>query len=304
MSFLYEAPLPATDDKRSADSSTPTSARTEAHRGPAAAKPLGFDALIDALGVNAGRLRPALPLGIIALFAAGMLSVALTETAVELFIGKWWLPVVICPTLWFVWTYWHSVLFGRHRERYLAASKHPYGAAFLRDILPGVCVGFSQMMRPMLNGGLLGDVWADPHRLVPANLPLAAFGVLLTAGAAAVFLRAFRTIGVANAGFVPEFSGFERFEPYRTGVYRRIRHPLFWAGIVGSVGTALILQHPSSLGVAFATVGYGLIYNKLEDRRLTSVFGRSYAEYAQDVPCCVPDLSAPAHRPEGPANDR
>jgi len=260
--------------------------------------PLGFDALIDALGVEVGGLRPLLPLGIVALFAAGTLAVALGQAAVEFLVGRRWVPVAICAALWAAWTYWHSVLFGRHRARLLAASRQPYGVAFVQDILPGVCIGFSQMVRPVLNGALFADAWADPRQVLPTNLPLAAGGILLTGLAATVFLHAMRTIGVANAGFVPEFVAVERFRPIRRGIYGRIRHPLFWAGIFGSLGSALILQHPASLGIAATTLVYGLVYNELEDRRLTGVFGRSYADYAHEVPRCLPALSEP-DQPQG-----
>jgi protein-S-isoprenylcysteine O-methyltransferase Ste14 len=75
-----------------------------------------------------------------------------------------------------------------------------------------------------------------------------------------------------------------------SGIYRVFQHPLFWAGILFSLGLALVTLTPTSLAIAAVNVLYGFVYNGLENRRLRRVFGGAYAAYAARVP------GVPTHR--------
>lgn len=103
-----------------------------------------------------------------------------------------------------------------------------------------------------------------------------------------LFVAAWRVLGAARVGFVSEFAVPEQFAPIQRGVYGTVRHPLFWSGVLCSLAIALICPSPVSFTLALINAGYGLIYNRLEDYRLVSIFGRAYGDYANAVPHIIP----------------
>jgi protein-S-isoprenylcysteine O-methyltransferase Ste14 len=210
-------------------------------------------------------------------------------------------PALSTCFVWALWTHWHSVLFPQHRSYYLRTSAQPYRSAFLRDIFPGVSIGFAQMLRPLLNGSVLAERTRQ-LAVFPDGVPLAVLGGAVFVLSGWLFFAAMRTLGVARAGFVPEFLPTHAFEPERAGIYGRLRHPLFWSGVGISLGLALIVQHAAAYGVAAANLLYGFLYNELEDRRLICIFSTRYASYAERVPRCLPALrsASPLRRAQRP----
>jgi protein-S-isoprenylcysteine O-methyltransferase Ste14 len=214
---------------------------------------------------------------------------------------EWWLGVpdavmvVAVAAMWGAWSVWHSVVFPRNRSR-LLRDRHPYRSAFLRDIFPGIAIGFSQMLRPLANGAVLDGLLN--HRPLTAGPWLLAWGVgaILLALAGAMFIAAWRTLGTARVGFVEEYRAADRFVPDRRGIYGRVRHPLFWAGALVSAALALLAGSPTGWAIAGVNLAYAIAYNRLEDRRLRIVFGSSYAAYASEVAAILP-------RPRGTARE-
>jgi protein-S-isoprenylcysteine O-methyltransferase Ste14 len=197
--------------------------------------------------------------------------------------------VGIVAAVWIAWTGWHSVVFVRHRRKYLETCAFAYRRAFVFDLIPGLTVSFSQMLRPALNGqtlqpavlrAMLPETWMSTGRM--------AVGVLICVGALLLFASAWRALGAARVGFVPEFVETDQFVPVRTGPYAQVRHPLFWSGIFASCGLAVAVGTVTALAVALVNVVYGFFYNILEDRRLSLTFGDRYEAYARVTPRILP----------------
>jgi protein-S-isoprenylcysteine O-methyltransferase Ste14 len=246
--------------------------------------------LLDALGLRRSTLRPFAAVAIWGFFGLGMLVLAGGQALFEEAVGVNAVGTVVIVTIvWAAWTYWHSVLFLRHREKYVVRLSMPYRRAFVVDLIPGLTISFSQMLRSAVNGPNLRT-----HAVIP-RLPHSAaadvrfaIGTLLILVAFTLFETAWRTLGTARVGFVPEFVEPESFTPLRKGPYAHVRHPLFWSGITFSFALALLCHTGVALAVAVVNGCYGLVYNALEDRRLRLVFGERYGIYAREVPRIVP----------------
>ena len=192
-------------------------------------------------------------------------------------------PVLLHVAIWAGWFIWQGHFFGQHRQHYLSADPTTaYRRAFRRDILPGVTLGVSQMVRPVW-GGVLGLLQSSslPH-------PLAACaGVVCGIVGIRLLYLGFRTIGFDGAGFLYEYK--ERAVPLtRRSIYAFIRHPLFLGGVLASVGASLLLGGPETLVMAAINIAVLPIYERLEDARLTRVFGNHYLSYRSKVGGFVP----------------
>lgn len=243
--------------------------------------PSGLSILLSEMGMtHHGFLAGIL---IVALFEATIIGFAVFQALVERALR--WPPIVVFVAVWLVWTWWHSWLFPRRRRFYLAHYEHPYRQAFARDIYPWVCIGFSQMWRPLLNGETLDRLWTGELRLSPVPVAL---GLLVCFASLFVIIIAIRTIGIHNAAFLREFVEADTFTPLRAGIYGKIMHPLFWSGIAYSCGLAISMMTTQALLMAVANIGYGFLYNRLEDHRLSGVFGASYESYRAEFVRIVP----------------
>ncbi|MBM7808051.1 protein-S-isoprenylcysteine O-methyltransferase Ste14 [Geodermatophilus bullaregiensis] len=247
--------------------------------------------LLTALGICGRTARKVAALAIWFGFGASTVAAASALAVLE-----WYLNVGLAGTVsvvaitWLLWTVWHSLVFPRNRQRWLRESTLlPYRRAFLVDLIPGLTVSFAQMLRPAINGP---NIRAGESALLPVGTPLlnlrAAAGGVVAVGATVLFIKAWRTLGSARVGFVPEYVGTAAFQPLREGPYAHVRHPLFWSGIFFSCGLAVAVGTATAIAVAAANVLYGLVYNVLEDRRLRLVFGECYASYARSVPHIIP----------------
>lgn len=247
--------------------------------------------LLDALGVAGDTLRRIVAVAIWLSFGGAMVGIAAAQALFEEAVGASTLLVAgIVVLVWIAWTGWHSHIFAVHRQAYLAADiPYPYRRAFVRDIFPGITVGFSQMLRTALNG-----VNLEAGRLLPrladssAGHAMQVAGLVAFLGAFALFAGAWGVLGAAKVGFVAEFGDTTRFEPLRHGPYGHVRHPLFWSGIGVSWSLALIWTTTTGFVIAAINTAYGLTYNVLEDRRLVLVLGERYQVYSKEVPHIVP----------------
>jgi len=247
--------------------------------------------LLDALGVTGNTLRQVVAAAIWLSFGSAMIAIAAVQALFEQAVRASTLIVAgIVILVWIAWTVWHSHLFAIHRKAYLAAGiPHPYRRAFVRDIFPGITVGFSQMLRSALNGANLEEGHLLPHLAAgSAGRVIQALGMVTFLGAFTLFAFAWGALGAARVGFVPEFGDTTLFEPVRRGPYGHVRHPLFWSGIGVSWALALVWMTADGLIIAAINTAYGLAYNVLEDRRLVLVLGERYRVYSKEVPHIVP----------------
>jgi protein-S-isoprenylcysteine O-methyltransferase Ste14 len=193
-------------------------------------------------------------------------------------------PVPTHAALWLAWFSWHSVVFPRARRRALRGDRDAaYRAVFPTQILPGVCIGVSLMGGPALHAVLAGAPLASPHQL--------AVGAAFLLAGATLLLSGFVSIGVASAGFLYEY--VDTTEPIvPRGIYGYIRHPLFFGGVLASIGAALAFATPVAVAGAAVNVTALPLYRLLEDRRLAEVFGMSYRLYSVEVAAFLPWLRA------------
>jgi protein-S-isoprenylcysteine O-methyltransferase Ste14 len=76
-----------------------------------------------------------------------------------------------------------------------------------------------------------------------------------------------------------------------SGVYARVRHPMYMGTFLIYVGLALLTFSFLAFG---ALIGIFLVYNYLatyEEKDLVRVFGESYLDYCKRVPKWIPRLS-------------
>lgn len=220
-----------------------------------------------------------------AAFSVLVVAFGAAGTAVESLFGV--NPLVLAALGWAAWTYWHSVAFGRNRMRYLRDPGNAYRKAFFFNVLPGAAFAIQQMWRPLLHTETLLDCF---RRGSPPSVPglLPASGVALCVLATLTLIVSIRSVGAANAAFLAEYVETDRFEPFDQGLYSRGRHPMFWSGVLFSIGLSLWVQTPTAFLLAGLNALYGLVYNRLEDRRLVRVFGTSYRRYMSRVPRHLP----------------
>jgi protein-S-isoprenylcysteine O-methyltransferase Ste14 len=247
--------------------------------------------LLDALGVRGRRQRQAAGPAIAAAFAITMVLVAAMQARLEQLAGLDGAAMAgVVAGVWLIWTIWHSIIFPRNRRRFLDGRPYPYRWAFLVDIFGGITVGFSQMLRPWLNGETVGDSSLIGEGL-GAALPGAAAALALLIASTIAFAAAWVTLGTARVGFVHEYVPASPFQPVRHGIYGIVRHPLFWSGAFISASLAMWAGTTTAYAIAGINLAYAVAYNRLEDRRLRLTFGDTYSAYASQVSAILPRLS-------------
>lgn len=220
---------------------------------------------------------------LVALFVAVTLSAALAAEVVPSV-----LPVPFAAwhaALWLCWLSWHSLLFPRARRHALSRRRdRAYRAVFPTHIVPGVSIGVALMGGAGLHALLNGSSLASPALVAVALAVVCAGSTMLAAG--------FAAIGFASAGFLFEY--VESSEPIvARGIYRYVRHPLFLGGVIASVGAALAFANGAALEGAAVNLIVLPLYRRLEDARLSGVFGESYASYIRDVAAYIPTERPP-----------
>ncbi|MGH9347928.1 MAG: methyltransferase family protein [Vicinamibacterales bacterium] len=247
---------------------------------PAGAADLGV--LLSEIGIQTARRRRAAGVLLIAAFEISFIGLALAQAFIEYRLGL--SPVIVVAIVWAVWTWWHSWVFPRNRLRHLRRA-HAYRAAFVRDIYPWVTLGFCQMWRPLVNGDTLAKLLPAPPVFLEGLSPVAIVaGAVMSLATLVMMISAIRSIGIANAAFVPEFRDPGAFVPVQRGIYAHFMHPLFWSGALFSTALAIAISTPVARAIAGVNLAYSLLYGPLESRRLRRVFGPAYAAYAAQVP--------------------
>jgi protein-S-isoprenylcysteine O-methyltransferase Ste14 len=132
-------------------------------------------------------------------------------------------------------------------------------------------------------GWLLGP--NSPHALLAAH-------ILLSAGALLVAFAAFvRTWGAAylSASVVHDAKSHSS-TLVADGPYRHVRHPLYFASIISTIGTAFLA---SRIGFVIMVVGLTVLYVRLarwEEEQMQEQQGEAYREYCRRVPWLWPSI--------------
>jgi protein-S-isoprenylcysteine O-methyltransferase Ste14 len=230
--------------------------------------------LLTALDWKVGAGRAICLLAVIALTTLGMLALGGLVSEVT---GM--SPVVLQIAIWALWLLWLGVIFPRNRARDAGNHcRYPFRRAFRREILPGIAVAFSQLLRPVLSGISAG---ASP----PA--PYTAIGLSLFCVGAAVVFSGVSALGVARTLFVYEYVPTD--EPVTTtGIFRILRHPLFLGGSLASLGLAIGTGTKVAVALGLVNVCVIPLYVQLEDRRCCATLGRPYVDYRAVVGGVIP----------------
>ena len=188
--------------------------------------------------------------------------------------------VVVQATIWVVWLAWLGIVFPRNGRRDAEAPcALPYRRAFMREILLGISVAFSQFLRPVVSGLVDGGP-SDPANALAIGAPVVlAGGAMVAVGVSA--------LGVARTLFVHEYVPGER-RIIKAGIYRFVRHPLFLGGALVSLGLAACTGDRTALELGFLNACVCPLYVQLEDRRCFGVLGREYVDYSVAVGAVVP----------------
>lgn len=191
-------------------------------------------------------------------------------------------PVVLLQcAIWAVWLVWLGIVFPSHRRRDEAVPcAFPYRRAFAREILVGVAVAFSQLLRPALSG-ILTD-----GRDLP-TIPYAIVGLTLAVAGVAIVYLGVAALGVARTLFVHEYIPDNK--PVTVvGVFRFLRHPLFLGGSMASLGLALCTGSQAALALGLLNLCVIPLYVQLEDRRCCAALGKQYVDYRATVGAVIP----------------
>lgn len=210
------------------------------------------------------------------------LTVIGTILAVGMLIHRQSLPLAFAvhATGWFLWFVWLGWILpqSQYASRQ-TRDPNAYRTAFWRHILPGISFGVAQMMRPALFGAMAPSIAIAPAWSI-------AVGFVLGTSTLILLIVAFRTLGLAAAGFVYDYQ-FETAPVVKSNVYSFIRHPLFFGSVLGALSLTLVFADPSSFYLALLNVAVLPIYGWLEDRRLVLILGNAYVDYRSKVPAYV-----------------
>ena len=232
--------------------------------------------LLGALGWRTGlgdRIRLIALIGVpaAALLATGLALAAATSVSIFL----------VQVAIWGAWLAWLGIVFPRNSRRDAETPcEWPYRRAFVREILLGISVAFSQFLRPAVAGLVAGD-----GSLAPGDA-LAIGAALLLAGGTAIAVGV-SALGVARTLFVHEYVPGDQ-QVVKAGIYRFVRHPLFLGGALVSLGLAICTGNATAIELGVLNACVLPVYVRLEDRRCCAVLGREYADYSVAVGSVVP----------------
>src|SRR5437016_1634404 len=87
-------------------------------------------------------------------------------------------PIILQLLVWGGWFIWQGHYFAKNRDRYLYTNPtNAYRMAFRRDILPGVTLGVSQMLRPPLHGYLTSPHFNGSPWIIIGCMTFVAIGI-------------------------------------------------------------------------------------------------------------------------------
>lgn len=189
--------------------------------------------------------------------------------------------VVLQSSLWGLWLIWLGLVFPRSRQRdQQEPCIYPYRRAFQREILFGVAIAFSQILRPLVSGFLA----ANQNMSVP---PLATIGLPLAIAGASILVAGISALGVARTLFVYEYVPTDK-PVTAIGIFRVLRHPLFLGGAMISLGLGICTGTQSGIELGLVNACIVPIYVHLEDRRCSTALGQEYVDYRTTVGGVIP----------------
>ncbi|MFW9787041.1 MAG: methyltransferase family protein [Candidatus Thorarchaeota archaeon] len=125
--------------------------------------------------------------------------------------------------------------------------------------------------------------------LAPAtiNLALLMFGVISGVLGAVLAVMASRVISVST---VADMQPDRKAELITSGLYSRIRHPLYLAVFLLFGALALIYPFPVVIVFSLSMISYTIIGAYLEEKKLIKYYGDEYLEYKKKTGFILPKL--------------
>ena len=113
------------------------------------------------------------------------------------------------------------------------------------------------------------------------------FGILLGFVGAVLALMASRVISVST---VADMRTDRKAELITTGIYSRVRHPLYLATVLAFSALAFIYPFPVVVVFALSMIGYTMIGAYFEERKLVIHYGDEYLNYRKTAGFILPKL--------------
>ncbi len=188
------------------------------------------------------------------------------------------MEITLLGLAWVLYFFIHS---------FLAANKVK---AIIQNKIPAYFVYYRLIYNLIALAGLIplliqSIISQDTFLFSPSHSQLSGM-VLLTIGIVFLYL-AFRTFDGA------EFLGLKQETQSRlvqTGMYRYVRHPLYFATIILILGLFLLIPSQKMLLVLLIAYLYILVGSYLEEQKLILLFGKEYENYQKRVKALIPFL--------------
>ncbi len=116
-------------------------------------------------------------------------------------------------------------------------------------------------------------------------LPMFVLGLVIIAMGALIAQRASKVISVSE---VADMRSDRSPELIKSGIYARIRHPLYLATVFVFLGLLLLYPFTSVIVFSLSMIIYTLVGAYLEERKLLAYYGSSYQEYKKEAGFIVP----------------
>lgn len=142
------------------------------------------------------------------------------------------------------------------------------------------------------------------YRIVYNIIAMLGLGILLVLSLpkASLALNIYLGMTLSVTGFILIILAFRAFnlkeflglEPEKettlvvTGMYRFVRHPLYFGTMIFIAGLYLLMPSRIMLSVLVISYAYIWIGSRLEERKLRALFGESYTTYAKNVKSLIP----------------
>lgn len=174
---------------------------------------------------------------------------------------------------WFAFGLTHSLLASKKVKDSLGLSDLNYRRAYnLQSII-------------LLLAILLYGATIEPTYFLENSQANKAIGLMFATFGYLLLKLAFKQISLAAfLGFKVE----EKKELITTGIYARVRHPLYTATILVLIGFLIFSPNYTNAVHASCVILYIVIGALFEERRLERVFGEAYKSYKKKTPFLIP----------------
>jgi protein-S-isoprenylcysteine O-methyltransferase Ste14 len=126
-----------------------------------------------------------------------------------------------------------------------------------------------------------------PEYLLPKNQTSKSIGLVIATFGFLLAKLAFKPISLSQFLGIKEEKGSELIT---SGIYARMRHPLYTALILGLIGFVIFNPTYTHLVHAISILIYLIIGIHFEEKRLISHYGEEYEDYKRHTPMLFPTL--------------